>query len=69
MTNPTIKIVDVSTGEEIERPMNKDEFDGYKLAIFRDQKIEEEKAIKAKAKVDLLKKLGITEAEAELLLA
>ena len=69
MSNPIIKIVDVSTGEEIERPMTKDEFDAYKSASYIDPQIAIEAEAKATAKAALLAQLGITEEQAKLLLS
>jgi len=68
MTNPIIKIVDVLTGEEIERPMNKDEFDAYKLASYVDPQIAVEAQAKATARQAVLDRLGLTAEEAQLLL-
>ena len=69
MSNPTIKIVNVQTGEEIEREMN-----GEELAQWEADKAKAEAEAQAKAeaetaKVALLEKLGITEEEAKLLLS
>ena len=68
MPNPIIKIVDVSTGEEIERPMNKDEFDAYKSASYVDPQIAIDAKAKATAKQAVLDRLGLTAEEAQLLL-
>lgn len=68
MPNPIIKIVDVSTGEEIERPMTKDEFDSYKIATIRDPKIDEEKAARAAARQAIAERLGLTADELAVLL-
>lgn len=69
MTNPTIKIHNVETGEIVEREMNAEE-----LAQWESDKAEavakaEMEATKAQAKADLLAKLGLTAEEAALLLA
>lgn len=66
MTNPIIKIVNSETGEEIQRPMNKEE-----LAFWQSQKTEAENEIaqidEAKAArqsaLEKLAALGLTEAE------
>lgn len=69
MTNPMIKIVNATTGEEIEREMNDAEF-----VQFQKDKVESDAAaLKIEefrnAKITLLEKLGITEDEAKLLLS
>lgn len=58
-----------TTGEYITRLMTDAEFEIYKADKAREDVEKAEAAIKAEAKIALLKKLGITEAEAELLLA
>ena len=68
MTNPIIKIVNTQTGEEIERPMTADEFDEYNAARKADSEIVKAKEQRLAAKSELLKRLGITEEEAALLL-
>lgn len=69
MTKPMIKIVNAETGEEIEREMNADEFAQYEIDQARSEALKAEEAAKAAAKAELLERLGITEAEAQLLLA
>lgn len=69
MTNPIIKIVNVETGEEIEREMTADE-----LAVHDADKAAHEAAVaeiekKAADREALLTKLGITAEEATLLLS
>jgi hypothetical protein len=69
MTKPTIKITNITTGEEIEREMNADELKQHekdKLAFIAQRQAE---ATKATDKAALLDKLGITEDEAVLLLS
>jgi hypothetical protein len=68
MTNPTIKIHNVETGEVIERDFNEAEL--AQLAIDQEtaQVTKEAEAQKATDKAALLEKLGITEDEARLLL-
>ena len=68
MSKPIIKIVNVSTGEEIEREMNNVEFAQYKADQQAQITREAEAEIKAQAKAALLDRLGITEDEAKLLL-
>lgn len=68
MTKPMIKIVNVETGEEIEREMNADE-----LAVYNADKAAHESNVaeiqkKTADREALLTKLGITAEEAALLL-
>jgi len=58
MTNPLIKIVDVSTGEELEREMSSEEFAQYKLDLSQHQAKEAEKAAKEAARQTALEKLA-----------
>jgi hypothetical protein len=51
------------------REMNAEEFEQYKVDQLADQTRKAEVAVKAKAKADLLERLGITEDEAKLLLS
>ena len=69
MSKPIIKIVNVSTGEEIEREMNNVEFAQYKADQQAQITREAEAEIKAQAKAALLDRLGISEDEAKLLLS
>lgn len=69
MTNPMIRIHDVSTDEVIDREMTDAEHEAY-LADKEAEAAEE--ALKAQAAADklaLLERLGITEDEAKLLLS
>lgn len=69
MTKPTVKIIDLETGQEIEREMNAEELkqlDKDKAEIAA--KAAEAEA-KAAQKAALLEKLGINEDEARLLLS
>ena len=68
MANPTIKIVNAQTGEELEREMTADEFKEHKAeqAAYAEKKDAEE--TKASDKAALLDRLGITAEEATLLL-
>jgi hypothetical protein len=69
MTKPTIKIVNVSTGEEIEREMNNEEFAQYEIDQAAEAQRQAEAEAKAAAKAALLVQLGITEEQARLLLS
>jgi hypothetical protein len=72
MTNPKIKIVNVETGEEIEREMTaaemKKEADAAKIQAKRDEEVAEENAPKLSAKTALLARLGLTEDELKTIL-
>lgn len=67
------KIVDITTGDEITRPFTKDEIAKVEAAQAQAEAdrlaAEAEAEAKAAAKAELLAKLGITEAEAKLLLS
>jgi hypothetical protein len=68
MTNPTIKLHDVETGEVVERSMNKDELSQNKADVSAlAARITEASAI-ATAKEQVLSKLGLTAEEASALL-
>jgi hypothetical protein len=69
MTKPIIKIVNVSTGEEIEREMNDDEFAQYQVDQAAEITRQAEIETKAAAKTAVLAQLGITEEQAKLLLS
>jgi hypothetical protein len=69
MTKPTIKILDLSTNEEIVREMNAEELALYKFGQDTVKAEEAEAQAKSQAKAALLDKLGITEDEAKLLLS
>ena len=69
MTNPIVKIVNAETGEEIERPMTKEEFDDYQNEKMIAETKRSEEIKKSEAKAALLERLGITAEEAALLLA
>lgn len=68
MTNPIIKLVNATTGEEIEREMNAEEFAEWNAVIAEKEALAAAEAVKAADKAALLSKLGITEDEARLLL-
>jgi lipoate synthase len=65
MTNPTIKIHNVETGEIVEREMTAKEISDREAQRLAEAQSE---AAKAAEKAALLAKLGITEDEARLLL-
>lgn len=65
----TVKIHNVETGEVIEREMNTDEIARLKADEAEIKAKNEDLAAVALAKTALLKKLGITEEEAKLLLS
>jgi len=69
MTRPIIRIHNVTTDEIVDREMTDDEFAQYEQQKVKDQLAAEEDAIKAAEKTALLNRLGITEAEAKLLLS
>lgn len=69
MNKPIIRIHNVITDEVIDREMNDAEFAQHNKMLEETKKETVEVEAKATAKAALLKKLGITEAEAELLLA
>jgi hypothetical protein len=69
MTNPTIKIHNVETGEVIEREMNAEELKQHETDLLAAQSRAEAEATKAAEKAALLAQLGITEDQAKLLLS
>jgi acyl-CoA reductase-like NAD-dependent aldehyde dehydrogenase len=64
----TIKIVNVTTGEEIEREMNADELAQQVIDQVAEAARKADQATKANEKAALLAKLGLTADEAALLL-
>ena len=68
MTKQMIKIVNVETGEEIEREMNAEELAEHEASKIANQVFKAELEAKATARQALLDKLGITAEEAQLLL-
>jgi len=64
----TIKIVDTSTGEEIERPMNAEELKQYEADQASNVSRQEAKAAKAAQRQAILDRLGLTADEAQILL-
>ena len=69
MSNPIIKEVNATTGEEIEREMTDEEFSIWQSDQAEERAAKEAEATKATEKAALLAKLGITEDEAKLLLS
>jgi hypothetical protein len=69
MTNPTIKIANSETGEEIEREMDALELEQHKKDQEEAQAQANAVTVKATEKAALLAKLGITPDEAKLLLS
>ena len=67
-TTNELTIINVETGEETKRPLTADELAIVESTKIETIKVEAEKIAKAKAKADLLDKLGITAEEAALLL-
>jgi len=71
MTNPIIKIVNVSTGEEVERPMNLKELAIYKQDQLNAQANDQAKTQKAEARSSAEAKLialGLTTEDLKALL-
>lgn len=68
MSRPIIKIVNVETGEEIEREMNDDEFAQFQSDEAAEIERLAELEAKAAARQAILDRLGLTEEEARLLL-
>ena len=68
MSRPTVRIHNTETDEVIDREMNDAEFAEYKADKARHEAITAEAEAKAAQKAALLDRLGITEAEAKLLL-
>jgi hypothetical protein len=68
MTKPMIKIHNATTGEEIEREMNTEEFAQYEIDQAAYAVRLAETKTQAAAKAALLTRLGITAEEATLLL-
>lgn len=66
MANPIIKVIDLKTGDEVERPMTPEEFADYKksLELQKTQQLEiEEKEAARQSALEKLAALGLTEAE------
>jgi len=69
MTKPQIKIVDVTTGEEIIRDVNAEELTQIEIDAVNAATRKAEAVTKATAKAALLAQLGITAEQAKLLLS
>ena len=69
MKAPLMKIVNVETGEEIEREMNNEEMAQSQADEAIEQAKIQARALAIAAKAALLEKLGITADEAKLLLS
>ena len=70
MANPIIKIIDVETGEEIERPMTASEFKQFQAdqeTALAKQAEAEAKAAARQSALEKLAALGLTEAEIQAL--
>ena len=67
MSKPMVRIVELD-GEIIDREMTNAEFTQYKKDQAEAEAFKAEVAVKAKAKQELLDRLGITQDEAKLLL-
>jgi phosphopantetheinyl transferase (holo-ACP synthase) len=70
MSKPIIKIVDVSTGDEVEREMTKSEYEQYLANRAKAQAEAQALAAKEAARQSALEKLaalGLTEAEIQAL--
>jgi hypothetical protein len=68
MTKPMIRIHNIETNEIIDREMNDEEFAQYEIDKANYEAKQAEAEAKATQKAALLERLGITEAEARLLL-
>ena len=68
MTKPTIKITNITTGEEIEREMNAEELAQYKADQNAVIALRQAEAAKAAERQVILDRLGLTAEEAQLLL-
>jgi hypothetical protein len=66
---PQVKIVNAETGEEIIRDANPQELEQMKIDAANSKAEKAEAQARATAKTQLLKKLGITAEEAQLLLS
>jgi hypothetical protein len=69
MTRPMMRLHNTQTNEVIDREMNDQELAQYELDQIEMQAIQTKAETKAKAKNELLEKLGINEDEAKLLLS
>lgn len=69
MSKPMVRIHNAETNEIIDREMTDEEFASYEIEQIKNAEFKASEASKASAKEALLERLGITEAEAALLLA
>jgi hypothetical protein len=69
MTEPTVRIHDLSTNEIVDRDMNIKELADYEAHLARQAAKLEAEAQEAATKAALLERLGITADEAKLLLS
>lgn len=66
MSNPTIKIVDVSTGEEVEREMTDEEATNFELvrqSALQQKAVEEAQEQARQTALDKLRAIGLTDEE------
>ena len=68
MNRPIVKIVNVTTAEEIEREMNDEEYAQYEINKAAEIERKAQVEAKAAARQAILDRLGLTEEEARLLL-
>ena len=68
MSKPTVIIHNIETNEIIEREMNKQEFDEYKIFVDDCNKRQAEAETKEAQRQAILDRLGLTADEAKLLL-
>lgn len=68
MSNPIIKEVNASTGEEVEREMTNEELIQWEAVKAEKIAAEEEVTQKAIARAEILSRLGLTDEEVVLLL-
>jgi len=69
MSNPSIKIVNAETNEEIEREMTADEFKTYQAEKAAYAAKKDEAIKKAESKAAIAERLGLTADELAILLA
>lgn len=69
MSKPMVRIHDAKTNEVIDREMTDEEFAAYEVEQIKNAEFKASEASKVSAKEALLERLGITEAEAALLLS
>ena len=69
MTRPNTRIINVETGESIQREMNDEEFVNYQEFLTVQAAAQVEAEAKTQEKAAVLAQLGITEEQAKLLLS